>query len=346
MPPISKGGMLGMLAGAGGGAGGAGNFYELLGRATVSSGDTLDTGTFTTKPYMMVLCYTVGSGTVHPLLHFNNDTASSYAFRYSPSGTSDVTGINQTYLRFQGGISGNPRQFSVGFFNSDSDEEKLLINQLISAQTTGAGNAPTREEQVGKWANTSNNITQVDANNGQSGDYASGTELVVLGYDPANTGTGVWEELASVELTGSQSTPFNTGAFTAKKYLWIQAYSNASTDTSFRVGTGGSTDTGSNYCYRRQINGVSDAIGINQTDLPTIANEEFINIFIINNSDEEKLFISELSTQNTAGAGNAPARQELVGKWINTSGQIDIFGLEKTGATYNAGSYIKVWGFD
>lgn len=345
MPPISKGGMLGMLAGAGG-AGGGDNFYELLGRATVSSGDTLDTGTFTTKPYMMVLCYTVGSGTVHPLLHFNNDTASNYAFRYSPSGTTDVTGINQTYLRFQGGISSSPRQFSVGFFDSDSSVEKLLINQLISAQTTGAGNAPTREEQVGKWANTSNNITQVDANNGQSGDYASGTELVVLGYDPANTGTGVWEELASVELTGSQSTPFNTGAFTAKKYLWIQAYSNASTDTSFRVGTGGSTDTGSNYCYRRQINGLTDAIGINQTDLPTIANEEWINIFIINNSDEEKLFISELSTQNTAGATYPPARQELVGKWVNTSGQIDIFGLEKTGATYNAGSYIKVWGFD
>ena len=329
-----------------GGAGGLG-LYQELGRATVSSGDTLDTGTFTTKPYMMVLCYTVGSGTVHPLLHFNNDTASSYAFRYSPSGTTDATGINQTYLRFQGGISGSPRQFSVGFFNSDSSEEKLLINQLISAQTSGSAAAPTREEQVGKWSNTSNNITQVDADNGQSGDYASGTELVVLGYDPADTtGDSIWEELASVELTGSQATPFNTGAFTAKKYLWIQAYSNASTDTSFRVGTGGSTDTGSNYCYRRQINGLTDATGINQTDLPTIANEEWINIFIINNSDEEKLFISELTTQNTAGSTYAPARQELVGKWVNTSSQIDIFGLEKTGATYNAGSNIKVWGFD
>ena len=134
-----------------GGAGGLG-LYQELGRATVSSGDTLDTGTFTTKPYMMVLCYTVGSGTVHPLLHFNNDTASSYAFRYSPSGTTDATGINQTYLRFQGGISGSPRQFSVGFFNSDSSEEKLLINQLISAQTSGSAAAPTREEQVGKWS--------------------------------------------------------------------------------------------------------------------------------------------------------------------------------------------------
>jgi hypothetical protein len=52
------------------------------------------------------------------------------------------------------------------------------------------------------------------------------------------------------------------------------------------------------------------------------------NMFIINNSANEKLVIAHVFDQNTAGAGTAPTREEAVGKWANTSAQItEIFDL-------------------
>ena len=69
-------------------------------------------------------------------------------------------------------------------------------------------------------------------------------------------------------------------------------------------------------------------------------------MFIINNSANEKLFIYSLVDGATTGAGNAPNRREYVGKWINTSGQIDVVQLYGSGITFNADSVIKVWGSD
>jgi hypothetical protein len=40
--------------------------------------------------------------------------------------------------------------------------EKLVIANSITGNTAGAGTAPSRTESVGKWANTSNQITRVD----------------------------------------------------------------------------------------------------------------------------------------------------------------------------------------
>jgi hypothetical protein len=50
--------------------------------------------------------------------------------------------------------------------------------------------------------------------------------------------------------------------------------------------------------------------------------ECFTNIFVINNSANEKLFITDNVVSRTAGAGTAPNRQEIVNKWANTAAQI------------------------
>ena len=73
----------------------------------------------------------------------------------------------------------------------------------------------------------------------------------------------------------------------------------------------------------------------------------FDNFFIINNSSSEKLVIHHDIGSGTAGAGNAPERNELVWKWTNTSNQLDVFQVLSNGSPkVLAGSIIKVWGSD
>ena len=91
-----------------------------------------------------------------------------------------------------------------------------------------------------------------------------------------------------------------------------------------RLGNG-TIDTGSNYAYRTSQNGASDITASSQSLIS--ANASLADIFAIhyitNISSEEKLLIGWTSEQQTAGAGTAPSRMEIVGKWTNTSNQYD-----------------------
>ena len=141
---------------------------------------------------------------------------------------------------------------------------------------------------------------------------------------------------------------------TKKKYLWVQAVSmNASlSKTNFRLGDG-SVDIATNYATRRSINGGSDSnhTGTGSMKVNGHVNESasiprFLNMFIINNSSNEKLAICHYSTAGASGAGSAPTRVESVNKWINTSGQADTLELEASSGNLNSGSFMKVWGAD
>ena len=319
------------------------------------NGQTSATGTvtkeitfssMTAKPYMMVLEHIVGSGTVNAYNRLNGDTASNYGNRWNENGTEN-SGAPEDRMEGSFSFSSFTTGFKVWNMINLADQEKLRQGHWVYQNTAGAGTAPDRAEYAEKWANTSDLVTSVQGINNNSGDFAAGSEVVVLGYDPDDTeGTSVWEELTSKVITSNTASPVTTDTFTAKKYLWIQLEIRASTSPEFRVGTGGSIDTGSNYALRTASNGGTDETKINQVHLNTPTDKGFINMFVINKSDKEKLFIYELIDQNTAGAGNAPNRREYVGKWINTSGQIDVVQLYKSGATFNADTRIKVWGFD
>ena len=329
------------------------NSWKELKRATVSSGDTLDTSTFTAKDNMMILCYTVGSNTVHPKLHFNNDDDDNYAFRYSASGVADGTpSTDQNYFRIQGGISGSPQQFSVSSVVNASSQEKLIISHLISNQTDGAGNLPTREENFGKWTNTSAQINRVDCNNGQSGDYASGTELIVLGFDnddDGSSGTNFWQELGSTELTSAGDNV--TVNFTSKKYLMVEAYMVGGSGNNFRNAWKlNGVDSGSTYAYRKSSNGAGDNTYINRNKLEIgdqdQTHDSYQKLFIVNQSGKEKLGIMHAVREENDSASD-PSRTEAVFKWTTTSGQINSITAhnDQTG-NFGVGSYVKVYGAD
>jgi hypothetical protein len=48
---------------------------------------------------------------------------------------------------------------------------------------SGSGTAPNRIEGVAKWANTSSQITSIEWDQRDAGDYAAGAELRVWGAD-------------------------------------------------------------------------------------------------------------------------------------------------------------------
>jgi len=83
-------------------------------------------------------------------------------------------------------------------------------------------------------------------------------------------------------------------------------------------------DTGSKYSWRQSESGTADTTEINQANinLTDAINGTFDFFFvnvICNISGEEVLMISHGVNRNTAGAGTAPQRQELVGKFTDTT---------------------------
>ena len=342
-----------------GGAGGAVGGWVELARTTLGSAvDDITVGSLADKRYYMVLVDGINTGGIDPAFRLNADTGTNYANRRSENGGSDATNTSLNRMALYSAL--DTPYFQVGYLANFATKEKLFQGHLVGRNSAGAGNAPKRGEFVGKHAQTTNPISSVTQRNNGTGDHSIGAEVVVLGWDPADTHTtNFWEELADVNATGSESS-FDTGAFTAKKYLCIQFYWKATFTgayTTMRVGNT-TLDTGSNYAWRLSNNGGADGTGVNKSDgwYPVSGQGSdsatdyyvFGNMFIINNASNEKLGICHTNRWDGAGAGNANARSEVAVKWADTTNQIDIVGLERAGGSasgnYDSVSQIKVWG--
>ena len=329
--------------------------WKEVARTTLSSGShTIDVSSIPDKSYYMVLTNVLGfSSPADVYGTFNNDASNNYAIRRSTEWGSESLSVNQPrYL-----IAWSPNQttahFAINKISSISGQEKLIINHDAYQSTAGSGTAPSRTESVSKWVNTSDAITSIKSTaGGSTQQFNSGSEVVVLGWDPDDTHTtNFWESLADV--TTSSTGALSSGTFTAKKYLWVQAYTPSSSNSSPDGYVEFNADSGTNYAHRRSHNGgsdttgTSDGIGI-RIDGSGGQTAKFHNMFIVNNSANEKLVICNSITQQTAGAGTAPTRTESVGKWVNTSDQITRVDIIDQYASdqWGAGSFIKVWGHD
>jgi hypothetical protein len=325
-----------------------------LGRTTLgSAGDAITVSSLADKRYYMVLGYTPASGQIQQRIRGGNstkDTGSNYAMRESRNGAADAAAGSEIGIRLSDGET--TPEFSVSYVANLSASEKLTQSHMVIQNTAGAGTAPKREECVGKHAFTSNpwDVISLDNPSG-SGDFDTGSEVVVLGWDPADTHTtNFWEELASVDLSGGAATSLTSNAFTSKKYLWIQCYVDMTTTQTpaFRVGKT-TLDTGSNYSTRYSLSGAADGTLTSQTLIHAGINTQghFFNFFMVNNAANEKLIIQHAVNVETVGAGTAPKRAERVSKWADTSNQIDIIGLINSGSgNFGTNTIMKVWGSD
>jgi hypothetical protein len=330
-------------------SGSVGGWVE-VGRTTLgSAGDTIDVTSLPDKRYYMVLHNSISTGNITSSVRLNGDSGNNYAWRYNDSGTvPDPTPITNNNAMNAG--DRNPPTggdaWAVSYLANKSGKEKLMYSTGLQRNTAGSGTAPTRGETASKWTGT-DVIDQITSVNQESGDWASGSEMVVLGWNPADTHTtNFWEELASVELS-SAGDILSSGTFTAKKYLWVQVATVASGATNAKMTF--NNDTGSNYAWVYSADGGSDTASTGDINIqPNIANENALyNMFIVNNSANEKLCIIHTVDSSTAGSGTAPQRLEVVGKWANTSSQITEIDFNNTaGGSYDTGSIIKVWGSD
>ena len=333
-------------------SGSVGGWVELA-RTTLGSGNAnITVSSLADKRYYMVLGDYRSSSAINANGRLGNgsaDTGSNYAERQSDNGGTDSTLTSQSSAPQFGTLAGNIG-FGVEYITNLSGKEKLGISHSVEQNTAGAGNAPNRNEMTWKWVNTSNPLDVVERRTSVN-TYNANSEVVVLGWDPADTHTtNFWEELASVEL-GSAGDLLDSGVFAAKKYLWIQTYAIASgvINQYMRVGTT-TVDTGNNYSLRYNSNGGTDGT-LTSFGSAVIADSDdttdrFVNLFGINNSGNEKLFIGH-NVNNTVGAANAALRGERVHKWANTSGQITKVEIRNTGAgSFDTGSIMKVWGSD
>ena len=336
--------------------------WKELDRTTLgSSANIIDVSSLADKRYYMVLYDLQRSGSNN--MQFNSlvgnttiDGTANYAQRKSiDGGADDTTGEVSLSKVSNTAVDTNLHNvFSVGYIANKSDKEKLFITHVVDSNIDTASNVPKRAEIVSKWSDISNPIDIIRADTAAGGRaFGADSEVVVLGWDPADThSSNFWEELASVTTTGALST-VDSGVFTSKKYLWCQIMtvgrSGVATNSRLRVGNT-TIDVNNNYSSRRSADGGTDTpvTGVSYAaDIATNTGNQFTNLFIINNSANEKLIMGHSVDQNTATAGYVPRRTEFVGKHVTTGSQLDIIGMYSGGSdTFDAGAVIKVWGSD
>jgi len=148
-----------------------------------SSGTDMSVTSMTNSKTGMALGLHSSGGTTIKLNGENGSNGSgNYAVRRSINGGTDSTNTQRNgdnaYIT---DVRANPH-FNVTYFVNVSSGEKLWINNNVHQNSAGAGTATQREEGVGKWANTSDAISQFDYHC-WNGTYASGDNISVLGSD-------------------------------------------------------------------------------------------------------------------------------------------------------------------
>jgi hypothetical protein len=336
--------------------------WKLLGRATSSSNTQLITATGTfDKEYLMVLGNSRGfSGNANQYIRVGTagsvDSNQNYTVRHNLNGSSSDDELAQAeHWIVAGGSTTNPR-FSVNYITNTSNQQKLETGHGVNRRNAGVGNMPELSQSAGKYVN--NSLINAVGTFSSSGNQLAGTnggdpEVIVLGWDPDDTHTdNFWEELTSKTQTGGNVATFETDEFSAKKYLWIQAY--------FKHGTSDNTgndlfvngDTTQKYSQVYCNNGASGSNGASQYQWYcngfVTGEDYFVNTFILNIDGDEKIGIQQVTTDN--GGSGVPNRRQMGVKYTVTSGQITKVGIKNRGSNTASrsadGTWIKVWGAD
>lgn len=159
-----------------------GIWWEELGRTTLgSASDSITVSSLPARKYLMLFVHLLDTGgTVNAGLRFNNDATNNYGHQRilngSAGGAGSLSNININPSAFAGQVFLNARISNI------ATQEKFLFGSSVNA-APGAANAPNHLDISGKWANTTDQITRVDLVNSGTGDFAIGSQVIVLGHN-------------------------------------------------------------------------------------------------------------------------------------------------------------------
>lgn len=158
-------------------------WWQEIARTTLGvAGDNLTISGIPLRKYLQIKVALLPSGQLNAILRLNNDSGSNYSRRNSVNGAADATAASQTSFSFSPSTGTFAHNGTIELTNQ-ATQEKILSAHIINLGGAGAGAAPDRAEIHGKWANTTDAITRVDVINSGTGDFAAGSEIVILGHD-------------------------------------------------------------------------------------------------------------------------------------------------------------------
>ncbi len=346
--------------------------WKEIDRVTITTDTNLvDTGVFTEKDHIMWLFHGVSQANnsmTNVYMWYNGvNSGSTYALTSKLNNASINTNVSQAKIRLIDDGGSDFEYFGYGFINNKSGEEKLGHHEILqSTSGTGATNSVIHGKYASKWATTNDIIDRITIQGGQ--DWAAGTELVILGCDddetattganasPTHTDTPFWQELAANKTIVSNQ--LDSGAFTAKRYLWVEFDVHVSIYNDTGIGmrfNNDSTDT--DYRFTRMENGGTpyhtNLNYINMTNSGSARQSGTAIIFAGASSGdfdkEKKYLINSMQTStgsNTINSGNqSPRIYEVGGKWASTGDSLTAVNMIDVGnANVQTGSSIRVWG--
>lgn len=158
-------------------------WWEELGRTTLTpAGDALTISSLAARKYLRVIIFTQPTGgTNAQRITFNGDTGANYAYSYLISGTPS-TGASKNNIIADTG-TGAWNLFTVMDITNVTAQEKAVIYEVNAVNAAGAANIPGNFYGIAKWANTAAQISSITATNAGTGDWAVGSQIIVLGHD-------------------------------------------------------------------------------------------------------------------------------------------------------------------
>lgn len=166
------------------GGAGTGIWWEEIGRTTLTvAGDVITVSGLSAKKYLKVfISATATGGTLDSGITLNNNTSANYSYRIFANAAGS-TGTSATTIPLDASTiaSGQSEFIEVSIFNPAAIQ-KILTGTGISVATAGAATAPGQIVISGTWVNASQ-ISRIDVTNTGTGDFAIGSEIVVLGHN-------------------------------------------------------------------------------------------------------------------------------------------------------------------
>lgn len=331
-------------------------WLELNRTPLVAPSDTIDV-TVPKKRFLMILAFLDNSGSITPRLRVGTttiDVAANYTNKFSANGGGDSPSVSDTSMI--AGETGSYPRFVIFWIDNSPSGEKFALIQSVSRDVAGSGTAPSRVEIVSKWQSQSDQIDKIQLLNTGTGDFDTGSEVVVLGWDPNDQEDPVndfWQPLASIELPAT-ATSISSGVIPARKYLWVKAYLKPSDALAINgVMTFNGDAVASDYASRFSENGGVDIVQAPRvvSGVPFLGHSSNAfpfngEAFINNNATKEKLVWDKEIGQVGVGSGIVPYRCQDVSKWINVIAQITTIDISRigVGGSYAAGTILKVWG--